>query len=235
MKRWLAALLTLLVAAVAFAAPYTTGDTALARLWFDTPEGRQPACTAFWIDPGGPLGRQTQPRETDSLVSWLVSAGHCRAATLVSDATDSTVFGWVDWRVAVEGQGYATAWDLAVGTAPDVRGPDKRWFTLAEADPAQGQLVYVHGFPLGVEHVAAGVVEGPSTKFPGSLVVVAQTSMIAPGASGSPVMDHYGNVVGVLWGLDQDESAPNRQRLYVTPVSALRRALDLITPKEVAS
>lgn len=227
----LTAFVLIVLAALAHAAPYTAGDPGLARLWMDTPDGRIPACTGFWFDPGEALGRRTQPRSQHSSVSWVASAGHCRHATLVGGATDSAVYGWVDWRATVEGHWYATAWDLAVGTAPDVRGSERRWFQLATADPVQGQLVYIHGFPLGVEHIAAGVVVGESRQFPGSLVVVAHTDGIAPGSSGSPVMDHYGRVVGVLWGLDLDGSRPGRQMVYVTPVSALLRVLALIAPK----
>jgi hypothetical protein len=220
------------------AGPYTAGDTAVTRLWVSTPDGRAFGCTGFWFDPGPELGAETRPRAQDVWVSWLASAGHCTEASLVARDTDSVVFGFINWRGVLSSAAYTRVVDVAIGTAPDFR-PDARWFRLGE-DPVQDQRVYIHGFPGGVEMISPARILDQSRTLPGAWVALGVKGLVGSGSSGSPVMDQYGNVVGVLWGLARPGSvtepfldAQTSERnavVYITPVSTLKQLLELLKP-----
>lgn len=97
--------------------------------------------------------------------------------------------------------------------------PNETFATLATADPAAGEAVWVVGYPLGnqlsvsdgkVLRVLAGApfgIAGP---------VLELSNRVQPGNSGSPVLDSSGDVVGVAFATE----VANGDGLAI-PVSAL--------------
>ncbi len=175
------------------------GHPAISRLWsVDESGDRRFACTAAYLHPGGVLPALPSP-----FVRWVLSAGHCAEATILGRDTAGVVFAHVDWRLVV--QANATylgprVIDFALGTAPETReDAAQRFLWVAEAFPAPGTLVYLHGFPFGVERVTAAIVADPSPDLPSRRLIV-RSREVDPGSSGSPVLDGLGRLVGVVWG-----------------------------------
>lgn len=163
----------------------------------------------------------------------LLTAGHCVDAHLVRSDTSDYVFGYIDWRVMLKGRpGLHRGVDLAVGTVPDVREKHE-YLHLAEKMPTEG-FVYIHGFPLGVEKIAAGRIVGKCEalgdicpEFPGSVAVAVWRGEVQPGSSGSAVLDEDNQVVGVVWGLGRLKQG-DWDIVLVTPVEEVHKALALL-------
>ena len=207
------------------------GRPALSRLWVSTDEGDRFACTVSYI----------QPYINESM-SWVITAAHCADGRLIKRNEAETVAGVVNWRLVVMDHGRYTLHitDVAVGTVPEVRddrihaGREKLW--LNSTNPSHGQIVYIHGFPRGIEQVSLGRVVGPPVLddikilvqtgeydlewktypevHPGTqLAILVRAGTIVGGSSGSPVLNQDGRLVGILWGL-----LPNNP--YVTGLPA---------------
>ena len=179
---------------------------AVARIYVEGEDGEVSTGTAFSVRADGTL-----------VTSRHVVAGRPRRIA-VQFAASSQV--WRARVVAVSGE-----WDLAavrvdgiVGAVPTVLGLNLRPDTLAEGAP----LALV-GFPRGgdpVEGVPArpGLSQAEFARVRNGRVEVYARSAV--GASGSPLFDADGRVVGILFG-----GAPGGERplLYAVPASAIGR------------
>ncbi len=121
--------------------------------------------------------------------------------------------------VDVTATGSATFADLAVVRTEQAL---TQALPLAVADPVPGQLVTVVGYPEGGPRtVSRGVVEGfVEDPLGGDSPVILSTAAVAPGSSGSPMLDDSGAVVGVVYAAET-----NSGRAVAVPVSALRQLL----------
>lgn len=174
-------------------------------------------CSAAYIFPrieqnGVPIDR-----------SWILSAGHCSKASEAVRNHELSIIGGVAWRAVVENHDplLGPDVDLALGSVPDTREL-KRWYWLESKAPDAG-VVYIHGFPLGVERVsAAHLIPASLTnrlivlersywygdvphkfddKFKGTRVVLVPRGEQNQGSSGAPILNEYGRIIGVLWGM----------------------------------
>lgn len=193
------------------------GASEVTRLWRAADDA--PLCTAAYIFP--------RPSET---TAWLLSAGHCAVlgVTAARRSTSDAVSALVDWRVVLLGDPRYTAdfLDVALGTVPETR-PAPRYLWLADRSPEQGERVWIHGFPAMIERVIPALVVGRRGRV---LIVETEPGEVAPGASGSPVVDRFGRVVGVLWGL-QFGGGATRDIVLVTPVEEILAAMALVGVK----
>ncbi len=145
-------------------------------------------------------------------------------AHVVAGAERLQVDTWDGHQLAVTGSVAATVADLAV-----VRTREALPTTvpLANADPDGGDAVVVVGYPRGEALArAAGTVTGAvddplGTSSAPALQVEAQ---VAPGSSGSAVVDGSGAVVGVVYA-----GATTGEHAYAVPVSVLREVLETST------
>jgi S1-C subfamily serine protease len=83
--------------------------------------------------------------------------------------------------------------------------PDETFATLASSDPQPGEAVWVVGYPLGDQlSVSAGKVLAvvPGAQFGVAGDVLELNNHVAPGNSGSPLLDTAGAVVGVAFAID---------------------------------
>jgi len=151
-------------------------------------------------------------------------------AHVVAGAERLQVDTWDGRGLEVTGSVSATVADLAVvrtREALPVAVP------LAAADPGGGEAVTVVGYPRGEALARAagtvtGLVDDPlGTSSARSLQVEAA---VAPGSSGSAVVDGSGAVVGVVYA-----GATTGEHAYAVPVSVLREALAAATSASAAS
>lgn len=142
-------------------------------------------------------------------------------AHVVSGAERLQVDTWDGHQLAVTGSVAATVADLAVVRTREALPAA---VPLAAADPGGGEAVTVVGYPRGEALARAtgtvtGLVDDPlGTSSAWSLQVEAQ---VAPGSSGSAVVDGSGAVVGVVYA-----GATTGEHAYAVPVSVLRDVLD---------
>jgi S1-C subfamily serine protease len=142
-------------------------------------------------------------------------------AHVVAGAVRLQVDTWDGHQLAVTGSVAATVADLAV-----IRTREALPVTvpLAGTDPAAGEAVTVVGYPRGEALTRAagsvtGLVDDPlGTSSARSLQLEVQ---VAPGSSGSAVVDGSGAVVGVVYA-----GATTGEHAYAVPVSVLREVLD---------
>lgn len=202
------------------------GDPKVTRLWRTTETGGRFTCSATYI------------REAREGVAWILTAGHCAGAQYVKREVNGGISAAIDWRVVVTSHNYAgRLLDIALATAPDTRADQKYHSLIAEKFPDSG-LVYIHGFPMGIERVVVARVVGP-TKAPnllGTMEVKVVPGSVLPGSSGSVVLDPQGFVVGVLWGMsvkpnDEGTGLVPGNVAYVTPIEAFHDLVKLIDAK----
>lgn len=191
------------------------GDPSITRIWASTDEGDRFVCTGTYIRPN--IGDGTG-------LSWFVSAGHCTIGDMARRNANVHIIGgirWVSTTTFHNDYGLGDTVDIALGLVPDVRD-DHSHLWLAEKSPDEG-LVYIHGFPEGVERVSIAQVltkerasqitlyvpvndfereKKPVTElFPGTKFMITRKGEVHGGSSGSPVLNGEGDVVGILWGL----------------------------------
>ena len=225
MRKFLAGLISALLLLAAPLVPALgisdVGRPELTRLWRNTDEGDRFTCTATYIFP-----------YANDYVSWLVSAGHCTIAELAARNQSDTIRSGINWRGVVNTHGeYGTnTIDIAVATTPDMRKGDHKRIWLADKAP-DGGVVYIHGFPAGIEEVDLGYVvpeaynekisimiqvAGPDgypelqrknlkELLPGLRAMVVKHDRIVGGSSGSPVLGPDDRLVGILWGVIGNE------------------------------
>lgn len=245
--RRLRAVALLLVSVLAVVVPASAvsdyGDPAISRLWSSDAPDRF-VCTVSYVFP-----------RIDDYRSWVLSAGHCSHGTLIKRNAAAVVSGVVNWRVVIANHdanlGQTT--DLALGTVLDTRDV-KRHLWLAEKAPDSG-VVYIHGFPTGIERVSIGQVVPESLTdqytvlvptdpwgdvarlpiaavFKDTRLMLVRRGTIEGGSSGSPILDEGGNVVGVLWGAAeqrhglQGPGTDGHDVVMFTPVERLRALMD---------
>lgn len=195
---------TVMAATIAFGTS-EVGSNALTRLWSDD----RPGCTAAYVR--HPVTNAV-PGE---YMSWLLSAGHCSEAIEVRRDVNESVAAHVNWQIVYNAGAHGTRrTDFAFGSAPEIREGRRVNLWWGETMPDAGSVVYLHGFPLGVERVSVGQVlprglssEFPLSQVPESTVLLAFDREILPGSSGSPVLDARNRVVGVVWGVMNKEAS----------------------------
>lgn len=222
MKRIIALLVCLLLLAAQGAqAIVDLGHPAVTRIWTSDAF----ACSATYI------------REARPGVAWILSAGHCAIARYTKRNATVSILGGIDWRVTVQSHAYSeSVYDIAIGTVPDVRpeGDRKYYSFFAEKFPEEG-VVYIHGFPLGIESVVIGTVVGPAQAngkdMPGTWEVrVRRAGDVMPGSSGSVVLDGNGYIVGVLWGLKVVSPLTEEptDRVFVTDIAVFHSLAKIV-------
>jgi len=111
--------------------------------------------------------------------------------------------------------------DIAIVTTDDSLGVSG--VSRAEADPKEGDVITVVGYPNGGKlTTTTGVVIGTTTDPLGGAVgpVLASTAQIASGSSGSAAFNAAGEVVGVVYAKnDSDQS-------FLVPISTLNSLLE---------
>lgn len=151
-------------------------------------------------------------------------------AHVVAGAEQLQVDTWDGHQLAVTGSVTAAVADLAV-----VRTEEELPATvpLAAADPVGGEAVTVVGYPRGEALArATGVVTGPADDplHAAAAKVLRLEAPVAPGSSGSAVVDAGGAVVGVVYA-----GATTGQDAYAVPVSTLRAALAAQGPADASA
>jgi len=184
---------------------------AVARIWAETGDGTVSMGTAFSV------------RATGTMVTsrHVVDVGGSRPRRVAVQFAASTQV----WRARVVA--VSRTWDLAivqvdgiVGEVPTVRGLNLRPDTLAP-----GAAVSLWGFPGGGAPPPGPARPVRSTAAFGELRAgrVEVHARSAAGASGSPVFDGDGKLLGVLYGGDP---RPPRPVLYAVPAAAVARLID---------
>lgn len=151
-------------------------------------------------------------------------------AHVVAGAEQLQVDTWDGHQLAVTGSVTAAVADLAVvrtrealpATAP-----------LADTDPVGGETVTVVGYPRGEALAkATGTITGPADDplHTAAARVLQLEASVAPGSSGSAVVDGSGAVVGVLYA-----GATTGEDAYAVPVSTLRAALAADAPADASA
>jgi len=145
-------------------------------------------------------------------------------AHVVSGARRLQVDTWDGHQLAVTGSVTATVADLAVVRTREALPAS---VPLATADPDAGEAVTVVGYPRGEALARAagavtGLVDDPLGASSASALQV--EAQVAPGSSGSAVVDGSGAVVGVVYA-----GATTGEHAYAVPVSVLREVLDAST------
>lgn len=189
------------------------GGSAVTRLW----NGTGFVCSAAYIRPYEEAG------------AWILSAGHCvKQATYAKRTANDFISAYIDWRLMVQTHNRPDAVaDIALGTAPDPRIGERKWYSfLGEQMPEVGTRVYVHGFPAGVERVIPAIVVGKAKEYPNAKwnweIETPAVGDIVGGASGAPVLDANGYVVGVVWGIRTTPVTHEyTNRAIVTDIAAL--------------
>jgi S1-C subfamily serine protease len=111
--------------------------------------------------------------------------------------------------------------DIAIVTTEESLGiPDA---ALAAADPVEGDVITVVGYPSGGKlTTTTGVVIGTTSDPLGGAVgpVLASTARIESGSSGSAVFNAVGEVVGVVYAKSSAEQS------FIVPISTLNELLN---------
>jgi S1-C subfamily serine protease len=158
---------------------------------------------------------------------YILTAAHCASSGMDDGSPQATM----DIRIRVGNFGLSNPVpglvvhfdpirDVAVVVAAEVLGPHAQ-VPLATRDPETGDPVIVVGHPRGMSWtVTTGVATGvrPDTLDGQSFLQV--SAQAAPGNSGGPVFNEFGEVVGmVVAGMDS-------HLVFCVPLEALRGALE---------
>jgi S1-C subfamily serine protease len=111
--------------------------------------------------------------------------------------------------------------DIAIVTTKESLGTS--YATRADADPAEGDVITIVGYPNGGRlTTTSGVVLGETTDPTGTGVgtVLASTAQVEPGSSGSAVFNASGEVVGVVYAKNATDQS------FIIPISALNDLLN---------
>ena len=114
-----------------------------------------------------------------------------------------------------------TVADIAIVTTEESLGAT--YADRADADPLEGDVITVVGYPNGGRlTTTSGVVLGKTTDRAGGAVgtVLASTAQVQPGSSGSAVFNSSGQVVGVVYAMSTSDQS------YIVPISTLNQLLD---------
>jgi hypothetical protein len=119
---------------------------------------------------------------------------------------------------------------------------------LAEAAPSAGQPVWAAGAPSAGPAVAAGFIERPALRLPGSGPGFTARIGALMGYSGGPVVDGEGQVLGLVTALPRPGAAPvmalltgldldglvrgGTREIFVLSIGALREEADLLLARE---
>jgi len=111
--------------------------------------------------------------------------------------------------------------DIAIVTTEEPLGTS--YASRAEADPAEGDVITIVGYPSGgrlttTSGVVLGTTTDPLAAAAGS--VLASTAIVEPGSSGSAVFNAAGEVVGVVYAKNNSEQS------FIVPISTLNALLD---------
>lgn len=181
---------------------------AVARIYVESEDGEVATGTAFAVRADGTLATNRH-----------VVGGRPRRIAVQFTGSRQV---WRARVVAVSG-----AWDLALVKVDDVEGavPTVRGLNLRPDTLAAGAPVALAGFPRGGEPVEgavirASVVQAEMAGVRGGRVEVFARSGV--GASGSPLFDADGRVIGILFGGSPRAARPV---LYAVPASALAQLL----------
>lgn len=253
MKRFASAVLVLVLLALSVPVMGLTdlGHPAITRLW----AGDQFNCTGWYLVPmtvekSFSMWEGWLPDWSDDQrgMAWIVSAGHCRGTASVRRDLTAYIIGIVKWVGIIESKPNTVHRfaDLAVGAVPDPRRDGRAYLRLADRDAAPGEQVLIHGFPRGVERIVHGEVTSLKKPMLADTILLKIPSgewSVWGGASGSPVLNMNGEVVGVLWGVafDEDPTRPpspygnhvvptpdNLRWATMTPVSRLKELLKVM-------
>lgn len=151
-------------------------------------------------------------------------------AHVVAGAEELQVDTWDGRQLAVTGSVTATVADLAVVRTEQELPAE---VPLAAADPTGGEAVTVVGYPRGEALAkASGAVTGPADDplHTAAAQVLRLEAPVAPGSSGSAVVDGSGAVVGVVYA-----GATTGEDAYAVPVSTLRAALAADGPVDASA
>ncbi|WP_218974765.1 serine protease [Streptomyces sp. NP160] len=151
-------------------------------------------------------------------------------AHVVAGAEQLQVDTWDGHQLAVTGSVTATVADLAVVRTREELPAS---VPLAGADPSGGEAVTVVGYPHGEALArATGTVTGPAEDplQAAAAAVLQLEAPVAPGSSGSAVVDGSGSVVGVVYA-----GATTGEDAYAVPVSTLRAALAARGPLDASA
>ncbi len=139
---------------------------------------------------------------------------------VVEDTSELQVTTYDGRTIAVTAASVAAVADLAIITTEESIGAGA---VLAQEDPVEGDAITVVGYPNGGQlTTVSGVVLGATGDPLGAALgtVLATTAPVAPGSSGSPVLNERGEVVGVIYAKNEAEQS------FMVPVSLLRALLD---------
>ncbi len=208
-----------LAASLDFSHIQASNRHAIALLWVERPDGTVASGTAFGVTTGG----------------ILATSRHVVIGESGTLQPERIALQFADSRQVFPGRllGVSPDWDVALirvenleGTIPVVEGLNLRGDTLPSGTP-----LATLGFPLGGEAALSAEGERPPARpLLGAGVLRSRSGPELeiqgygePGASGSPVFDATGTVVGILYGGRTEGSA---RILHAAPTSALVRLIE---------
>jgi hypothetical protein len=188
-------------------------------------------CTGFFIEP--PLKEPT-PDEyswSPSGALWMLTAAHCTESTLFVNPTPNLSIVLDEYaRVMIGTVHGKKSIDISLLVLPDYLEGEVP-LKLAKEDAKVGELVYFHGFPMGVETIGAyRVMEHDEYKKLNGYMRHVYGGKVESGASGSPILNQKGEVVGILWGLSRLDDKDS----FFTPVSKIKQLIGLLDVRDEA-
>ncbi|WP_062465101.1 S1 family peptidase [Demequina soli] len=139
---------------------------------------------------------------------------------VVDDAKRITVTTYDGRSIAATAATTTAVADIAIVTTEESLG--SAFAVRADADPAEGDVITVVGYPNGGRlTTSTGVVLGTTSDPLGGAVgtVLATSAKVSQGSSGSPVLDEEGHVVGVIYAKNFSDQS------FIVPISTLNTLL----------